>query len=201
MLVDDLAADGQAEAEATVFVAGLLGGEVGGGEALKIFAADAFARVRDAHAHPLAARLGGGEPLQFEAHGGAGGRCVNRVGEDVAEAALHEHRVHLDDGGWILRQLSAHLAALEFRAGEVHYLVDELVQEGRGYLDGVVLREKECVLHVGLDGADVAQTGGEEFVRAVGVAVDLRARQLEVGGDGREQVVQVMRHTTRHAAQ
>ena len=103
VLVHDLSANCQAEAKAAVFIAGVLRREICRGKPLKVFAADTFALVDDLHADPLPPGLGGGEVLQLNADGRADGRCIDRVGQDIAKAALHEHGIHLDNGGGAVR--------------------------------------------------------------------------------------------------
>ena len=86
------------------------------------------------------------------------------------------------------------LATFQFRLRQLNDLVDELVHRHPHDLDGMVLREEERFLHVGLDRAHVPEAGGQQFIRAIGAAVGELLCDLEVGGDRREQVVQVVRH-------
>jgi hypothetical protein len=128
------------------------------------------------------------------------GRGVDGVGEEIADEALDEHFIHLDlDVGNRIDRNGDRFSA-QARLGKFHGLRQYEVEPRDFELGRVVLRKEERFLNVGLHGANVAQRDREKAVDGLGIGESARA-ELEQRRDGREEIVQVMRHAARHAAE
>ena len=97
MEIDDFPADREAEPEAAVFVAAILGREIRRQNAAEVLLRNAFAMIDDPHAQPVAVRLRPGEPVELHPDLRTRRRSVDGVGNEVGDQSLDEHLVHLDE--------------------------------------------------------------------------------------------------------
>ena len=95
--------------------------------------------VNDANTHPVAPDVGAGQPFELDADDSLGGGGINGIGENVAQAALHQEGVHLQHDGRAVPQHHAHSAALDLGLREINDPEDELVHRVRRDPERVVL--------------------------------------------------------------